>query len=94
MVRDLREAAERAVDALADALALNGLPPLLGLEGCLITLLPRGVHIQLGGCNVRTVQALADFLTVHARCSGRVLPGTVVSSGLAELPAVRKGLMT
>lgn len=94
MVRELREAAERAVDALADALALNGLPPLVGLEGCLITLLPHGAHVQLGGCNVRTVQALADFLKAHARCSGRVLSGTVVPSGLAELPAVRRELRT
>ncbi|MDH6114491.1 hypothetical protein P3T36_000891 [Kitasatospora sp. MAP12-15] len=93
MVRELREAAQRAVDALVDALQLNGLPPLPGLEGGRVTLHPRGVHIEIGGCNVRTVQAIADFLKDHARCSGRVLPGTaVVPTGLAELPAVRMEL--
>ncbi|MDH6115180.1 hypothetical protein P3T36_004099 [Kitasatospora sp. MAP12-15] len=92
MVRELREAAQRAVDALVDALELNGLPLLPGLEGGRVTLLPRGVHVEIGGCNVRTVQAIADCLKDHARCSSRVVPGAVVPAGLAELSAVRRDL--
>ncbi|MDH6131374.1 hypothetical protein P3T37_000743 [Kitasatospora sp. MAA4] len=94
MVGELREAAQRAVGALVDALELNGLPPLPGLEGGRVTVSPYGVHIEIGGCNVRTVQAIADCLKDHACCSGRVLPGTVVSAGLAELSFVRREMST
>ncbi|MDH6109752.1 hypothetical protein P3T36_005447 [Kitasatospora sp. MAP12-15] len=92
MVDDLREAAQQAVDALVGALRLNNLPALPSLEGGRITLTPHGVHIEIGGCNVRTVQAIADCLMDHARCSNRVVPGTVVSSGVAELSTVRMEL--
>lgn len=92
MVREVRETAERAVRALVDALSLAGLPPLLGLEGGRITLTDHGVHIELGGCNVRTLLAIAQYLTDHAACAGRVIRGEVVPSGMAELSSVRDEL--
>lgn len=92
MAGELREAAQRAVDALVDGLRLNSLPALPGLEGGRVTLTPHGVHIEIGGCNVRAVQAIADFLRDHARCSGRVVSGAVVPTGLAELSVVRREL--
>jgi hypothetical protein len=92
LVRELRAAAEQAVDALVDALALNSLPPLPGLAGARITVLPGGVHVELGGCNVRTLQAIADCLAAHARCTDRVVQGASLPPGLAELPVVRTAL--
>ncbi|WP_035804416.1 hypothetical protein [Kitasatospora mediocidica] len=89
MVRELREAAERAVAAMVDALALAGLPPLVSLTAGRITLFAEGVHVEIGGCNVRTLQAIADHIAAHAGCLGRVVRGETVPTGLAELPCVR-----
>lgn len=92
MARELREAAEQAVDAMVDALALAGLPPLLSLAAGRISLLPEGVHVEIGGCNVRTLQAIADYIAAHAACLGRVVRGEAVPTGMAELPIVRNEL--
>ncbi|MDH6108467.1 hypothetical protein P3T36_003889 [Kitasatospora sp. MAP12-15] len=94
MAGDLREAAQRAVDYLVDGLAVNGLPALPGLEGGRVTLMPHGIHVEIGGASVRTVRAIADFLHEHAHCDGRVIPGEIVPSRLAELPTLRGELST
>ena len=75
MIREHQEAAVQAVRSLVDALELDGLPPLIALEGEMVTGTPRGVHVEIGGCNARVVQAIADCLKDHACCSGRVVPG-------------------
>lgn len=93
MVRELREAAERAVATMVDALALAGLPPLVSLAAGRVTLIADGVHVEIGGCNVRTLQAIADHIAAHAACLGRVVRGTAVPTGMAELPVVRIELM-
>ncbi|WP_329563340.1 hypothetical protein [Kitasatospora sp. NBC_01266] len=91
--RELREAAERAVAALVDALALAGLPPLVALEGgARITVTRAGAHIEIGGCGVRTLTAITDHIAAHAHCTGRVVRGSVVPTGLAELPSLRAEL--
>ncbi|MDH6115964.1 hypothetical protein [Kitasatospora sp. GAS204B] len=91
--REQREAAELAVAALVDALALAGLPPLVALEGgARITITPAGAHIEIGGCGVRTLTAITDHIAAHAHCTGRVLRGSVVPTGLAELPSLREEL--
>ncbi|GAA1236050.1 hypothetical protein GCM10009665_27820 [Kitasatospora nipponensis] len=82
-------AAERAVDAMVDALAVAGLPPLASLAAGRLTRTPDGVHVQIGGCSVGTLQAIADHIAAHARCTGRILRGETVPTGLAELPALR-----
>jgi hypothetical protein len=96
--RAWRAEAQDAVDGLADALALAGLPPLPALAAGRITLTEVGVHIELGGCGVRTVRALTAYLTEHARCRGRIVPGGLVpvaspelSGPPAELPAAPPG---
>ncbi|GAA1239685.1 hypothetical protein GCM10009665_33010 [Kitasatospora nipponensis] len=93
-VREQRAAAMRTVTAMVDALALAGLPPLVSLAAARVTWTPHGVHIELGGCGVRTLQAIADHISEHAHCTGRVIPGHTLPSGLAELPGVRKELST
>ncbi|MDH6108839.1 hypothetical protein P3T36_002970 [Kitasatospora sp. MAP12-15] len=90
MARELRDWAERTLDQLDDAFKVAELPSLLGVR--IITLRREGVHVELGGCNIRTVQALTAFILAHARCMGRVQRGEIVPSGLAELPAVRMEL--
>ncbi|WP_329568309.1 hypothetical protein [Kitasatospora sp. NBC_01266] len=87
--REQREAAELAIAALVDALAVAGLPSLVALEGARITITPVGAHIELGGCGSRVVQAIADHIAAHACCTGRLVRGSLVPTGLAELPAVR-----
>ncbi|GAA1229771.1 hypothetical protein GCM10009665_20250 [Kitasatospora nipponensis] len=87
--RAQRDAAERVVDELVAALELAGLPPLPALAAARLTNTPLGVHVELGGCGVRVVQALAGHLTAHARCTGRIITGTVLPPGLAELSPVR-----
>lgn len=84
-----REAAERAIAAMEDALALAGLPPLPGLLAGRVSPTSAGVHVELGGCSVRVLQAIADYLTDHTRCTGRVVRGEIVPTGMVELPAVR-----
>ncbi|GAA1264152.1 hypothetical protein GCM10009665_62020 [Kitasatospora nipponensis] len=86
--REQRAAAERVVDAMVDALALAGLPPLPGLSAGRVTVTPDGVHVEIGGCTVRALRALAEHVTAHAGCTGRVLRGETVPSGLAELPGL------
>ncbi|MCX4749647.1 hypothetical protein OG455_29740 [Kitasatospora sp. NBC_01287] len=87
--REQREAAEHAIAAMVDALALAGLPPLVGLEGARITITTAGAHIAIGGCGTPALQAIADHIAAHARCTGRILRGSVVPTGLAELPGLR-----
>ncbi|MDH6115705.1 hypothetical protein [Kitasatospora sp. GAS204B] len=87
MARELREWAEAALDQLDDAFKVAELPPLLGVR--ITTLMREGVHVELGGCNIRTVQALTAFVLAHARCLGRVQRGEIVPTGLAQLPRVR-----
>ncbi|MCX4749753.1 hypothetical protein OG455_30290 [Kitasatospora sp. NBC_01287] len=90
-VREARAAAERAVARLVDALAVAGLPPLPSLEGGgSITRTTAGYHVQLGGCGVRTVEALTQYVVDHARCTGRVVRGELLPARLAELPGVRE----
>jgi hypothetical protein len=87
--RELRALAERAVQLLVDALALAGLPPLPSLEAGRVTLCGGGVHIEVGGCNPRTLEAIAAYIAAHARCLDRVVRSAAMPAGLAELPAVR-----
>ncbi|MEY9943359.1 hypothetical protein ABH937_000414 [Kitasatospora sp. GAS1066B] len=89
-IRELREAAERAVRAFADALAVAGLPTLPGLAGGgRISRTPAGFHVEIGGCGVRTLEALTHYVVDHAHCLGRVVRGEALPARLAELPGVR-----
>ena len=92
MLRELRKAAGRTVTAMVDALALAGLPPLPSLSGGRVTIMEHGLHIEIGGCNIRTLQAIADHIEAHAGCMGRVIRGETVPTGLAELPPLYREL--
>ncbi|MFI9271184.1 hypothetical protein ACIGXM_10795 [Kitasatospora sp. NPDC052896] len=87
----LREAAE-AAQALEDALDLHWIPPLVSLAARRISSTSAGAHVELGGCSARTALAIADCLTAHARCLSRIIPGTTLPTGLAQLPVVRREL--
>lgn len=78
-----RAAAEGAVAAMEDALALAGLPPLAALAAGRVTVTPAGVHVELGGCSTATLLAIAHYLADHARCTDRVPPW------MAQLPSLR-----
>ncbi|WP_429216451.1 hypothetical protein [Kitasatospora sp. MAP12-9] len=82
----------RAIRSLVQGLDLAGLPQLITLEGEMATGTPYGGHVQLGGANARVVQALADFLLTHAHCTGRIIPGELMPTRVAELPPVRTEL--
>ncbi|MFE0458445.1 hypothetical protein ACFW1A_04180 [Kitasatospora sp. NPDC058965] len=90
--RQLRALADRAVDRMVDALVVARLPPLPSLEAGRVTLYRGGVHIELGGCNPHTLEAIAAHVADHARCLGRVVRTQGVPVGLAELSVVRHEL--
>jgi hypothetical protein len=84
-VRELRSLAEMAVQRLEGALRAAGLPVLPSLAAGRITVTADGVHIHLGGCNPRTMVALADWIEAHARCTGRILRSAPLPAQLAQL---------
>jgi hypothetical protein len=88
ITRELRALAEEAVRALEDALRVAGLPPLPSLAAGRITITEHGVHIHLGGCNPRTMVRLAQWIRAHARCTGRITPGSTLPPPLAQLPTL------
>ncbi|MDH6579494.1 hypothetical protein [Kitasatospora sp. MAP5-34] len=74
-----RTMAEEAADALMAALRLADLPPLVSLSPVYATGHEYGGHVALGGANARTVMAIAQYIAEHAECTGRIIPGELLT---------------
>jgi hypothetical protein len=71
-----QQMAEKAAEALEDALKLAGLPQLVSLSPAgSATGMINGGHVQLGGANAHTVMAIARYIRAHAVCEGRIIGG-------------------
>ena len=73
-----QQMAEKAAEALEDALRLAGLPKLVSLSPAgSATGMVNGGHVALGGANAHTVMAIARYIRAHAVCEGRIIGGEV-----------------